>query len=271
MLPEIFKIGTYTISGYMFFYILGVIFSSLVIFFLSRKENFDKIETINLLIYGFIAMYFGSKLYSVIYNYILNSEYYNNNLDKLLKIFFGGGIFYGGLIAGLIFFYFYLPRYFKGKEWNVLDIVSIGGALGHVFGRLGCFAAGCCYGKVSKLPWAVQFQFLGNKHHPSFNNFVHPTQIYESILNLINFMILFYIYKKKKFNGQIFSFYLINYGIIRIFVEFFRNDGGRGYLIKGSTNLLSLSYPQVISIVLIISGIIIYKIKKKKKSNLNIS
>lgn len=264
MFHEIFEIGTYSVSGYLLFFTLGVIFSSLVIFSLSKNENFDAIETINLLIYGFIAMYFGSKLYSVIFNYTLNSEYYNNNIDKLLKKFLDGGIFYGSLIAGLIFFYFYLPRYFKGKEWNMLDIVSIGGALGHVFGRIGCFSAGCCYGKSSGLYWAVQFNFLGNTPHPSCNDFVHPTQIYESILNLMNFIILFYLYKKKKFNGQIFSIYLINYGVIRIFVEFFRNDGGRGYLIKSSNNLLSLSYPQLISIILIISGITIYKVRKKR-------
>jgi len=263
MLPVIFKIGSFTVSGYLFFYTLGIIFGTATIYFLSVKEGLDKIETVNFLIYGVIVMYIGSKLYSVIYNYILKPDFYNKNIDKLLKTFLGGGIFYGSFIAGIIFFIFYLPKYFKGKEWNATDIIVIGGALGHAFGRIGCFSAGCCYGKVSNLPWAVKFPFLAGKPHPYCDSFVHPTQIYESILNFINFIFLFYVYKKKKFNGQVFSLYLINYGIVRIFVEFFRNDGGRGYIIRGDNSYLSFSYPQLISLILIISGIILYKIRKK--------
>jgi phosphatidylglycerol:prolipoprotein diacylglycerol transferase len=263
MLPVIFKIGSFTVSGYLLFYVLGVIFSATTIYFLAVKERFDKIETINLLIYGFIAMVLGSKIYSAIYNYILKPDFYNKNIDKLFENFFGGGVFYGSLISGIIFLIFYLPKFFKDKEWNITDIAVIGGALGHAFGRLGCFSAGCCYGKVSDLPWAVKFPFLAGRPHPFCNSSVHPTQIYESILNFINFLILYNIYKKKKFNGQVFSLYLINYGIIRIFVEFFRNDGGRGYIIRGNNSYLSLSYPQLISLILIISGIIIYKIRNK--------
>ncbi len=262
MLLEIFRIGTFSVSGYLFFYTLGVIFCSLVIFILAGKEKFDKIETINLLIYGFILMFIGSRLYGVIYHYISNPGYYNNNLDKLFNHFLSGGVFYGGLIAGVIFAFFYLPRFYKGKEWNMLDIIAIGGALGHVFGRIGCFMAGCCYGKIVDLPWAVKIQFLADKAHPFYNDFVHPTQIYESILNLINFFVLYYFFKKKKFNGQIIAIYFINYGLIRIFIEFFRNDGGRGYLFKSAQHFLSISYPQLISIFIIILGVIIYKVKK---------
>ena len=81
-------------------------------------------------------------------------------------------------------------------------------------------------------------------------------------------MILFLVWRKRKFGGQVFSLYLINYGIIRFLVEFLRNDGGRGYIIKSSSKFLSLSIPQLISVLLIVSGIILYKqLKVKGKNN----
>ncbi len=263
MLPEILKIGSFTLSGYNFFYILGIIFASTVIFILSRKEKLDSIEILNYLIFGAISGIAGAKIYGLGIVFFSNPGFYLKEPSKLVKTLGEGGIFYGGIIAITIFAFFYTRKFFRGSEWKVFDITVIGGALGHVFGRLGCFSAGCCYGVPTELPWGIKFPFHGGKPHPFSDIFVHPTQIYEAILNLLNFLILLLIWRKKQFDGQILSLYLINYGIIRFAIEFLRNDGGRGYLIESSSKFLSLSIPQLISILLIITGIIILNVRKK--------
>jgi len=268
MLPEVLKIGSFTLSGYSFFYILGIIFVSLVVFILSRLEKFDSVEILNLIIFGIISGIAGAKLYGLVMVFFTNPAFYLKEPSKLLKSMSGGGVFYGGVVALALFGVFYTRRYFRGSEWKIFDIAVIGGALGHMFGRIGCFSAGCCYGVPTELPWGIKFPFQGGRPHPFSDTFIHPTQLYEALLNFINFLFLLLLWRKKKFHGQIFALYLINYGMIRFFVEFLRNDGGRGYIIKSSSKFLSLSIPQLISVLLIVSGIILYKqLKVKGKKN----
>jgi phosphatidylglycerol:prolipoprotein diacylglycerol transferase len=266
MVPEIFKIGNFSVSGYVFFYVLVIIITSLFIFFKAKREKFDPLEIINFLIFGIIAMFLGTKIYGVIYTYITQPSSHLN-LGEIFTNIFSGGVFYGGIIAGLIFVFFYLPAFFKGREWELLDIVAVGGALGQIFGRIGCFMAGCCYGKITDLPWAVQFRHLGDRVHPFAGHYVHPAQLYHAFLNLLNFIFLYFCYRKRKFQGQIFSLYLINYGLIRIVVEMFRNDGGRGYLFKGDNLFFNPSIPQVISLFVILLGIVLFNKNKKNRED----
>ncbi|MEN8222069.1 MAG: prolipoprotein diacylglyceryl transferase [Acidobacteriota bacterium] len=259
MLPEVSIFGLFILSGYQFFYITGVVFTVVVILLLSRREKLDLVEMINYLIFGIIAGVTGTKIYAVSATFLGNPGLSIKNPDILLKSLRSGGVFYGGIFAMVIFAYFYTRKFFMGSEWRIFDITVVGGALGHMFGRLGCFSAGCCYGLPADISWGVKFPFLGKDIHRFHEIFLHPTQIYEAVLNLTNFIILLLVWRKRKFEGQVFSLYLINYGFIRFFVEFFRNDGGRGYIIKSDSRLLSLSIPQLISIIMIIAGFFIYR------------
>ncbi len=110
------------------------------------------------------------------------------------------------------------------------DVFAPGLALGHAFGRVGCFAAGCCWGKPTHVPWAVTF------HNPLANEIVgtplgvplHPTQLYEMVVELANCLFLVWLLRRKKFEGEIIGTYMIIYGVARYFIEFFRGDPGRG-------------------------------------------
>jgi phosphatidylglycerol:prolipoprotein diacylglycerol transferase len=93
-------------------------------------------------------------------------------------------------------------------------------ALGSVFGRWGCLMNGCCYGRPTTLPWGIQFP----SDHPTWPNHVHPTEIYDSLLNLGLYLFLAWLFRRKKFDGQIFALYLICYAVLRAFVEFYRGD-----------------------------------------------
>jgi phosphatidylglycerol---prolipoprotein diacylglyceryl transferase len=94
--------------------------------------------------------------------------------------------------------------------------------LGYVFGRIGCLLNGCCYGRACNLPWAIRFPEGNSMGAPTFP--VHPTQVYESLLNLGLYAVLAWLFRRKKFDGQIFGVYLVTYAILRSFVEMFRGD-----------------------------------------------
>jgi phosphatidylglycerol:prolipoprotein diacylglycerol transferase len=145
----------------------------------------------------------------------------------------GGLVFYGGLIgatAAAILF----ARLKHLPLWKLADILAPSIALGYVFGRIGCLLNGCCFGRVCSLPWAVRFpnqsyaweqQFhagLVGPHDPSLP--VHPTELYDAILNLVLYLSLAWLYRRKRFDGQVFAAYLLAYAVTRSFVELFRGD-----------------------------------------------
>jgi phosphatidylglycerol:prolipoprotein diacylglycerol transferase len=113
-------------------------------------------------------------------------------------------------------------------KWKRLPSMKVGDALapsialGHVFGRLGCFLNGCCYGSACSLPWAVHFP----PEHETGGTGVHPTQLYEAGLNLLLYFGLETLYRRKRFDGQVFGLYLMAYSVLRVGVELFRGDYG---------------------------------------------
>src|SRR5204863_5198879 len=106
----------------------------------------------------------------------------------------GGLVYYGGLIGASLGYIVYALKK-KLPLWKGADILAPSIALGYVFGRIGCLMNGCCYGRVCDLPWAIHFP----QGHETYPNAVHPTQIYESLLNLGLYAGLAWLYRRKKF------------------------------------------------------------------------
>jgi phosphatidylglycerol:prolipoprotein diacylglycerol transferase len=136
-----------------------------------------------------------------------------------------GLVYYGGLIGASLATIIYARRA-KLVLWRLADVMAPSIPLGHAFGRVGCFMTGCCYGRPTDLPWAVHFP----KEHWTHGIGVHPVQLYESSLNLIFYALLALLYRKRKFDGQVFAVYLIGYSILRAFTETFRGDYTQHYL-----------------------------------------
>jgi phosphatidylglycerol:prolipoprotein diacylglycerol transferase len=179
----------------------------------------------------------------------------------ILKHLMRGGVFFGVLAGVLVGLFLYARLIFKKDFGKYIDIAFTALPLGHAIARIGCFLAGCCWGKPTSLPWGVKFPNLGSHVHPYHDVAVHPTQLYEMILNLANFLILLRLLKRKRFDGQIFAQYLINYGIIRFIMEYLRGDVN--YVFKGGSAITSLTTYQLLSFALIAAGLLIYKIKGK--------
>jgi len=138
---------------------------------------------------------------------------------EIFKIWNGGLVFYGGLIgaslAGILY-----ARVKHIALWKLADVIAPSIALGYVFGRIGCLLNGCCYGAACSLPWAIHYP----PGHETYPNGVHPTPVYDSILNLILYFGLAWLYRHKKFDGQVFAAYLLCYAVTRSIVESFRGD-----------------------------------------------
>ncbi len=139
--------------------------------------------------------------------------------------------------------------------WKLADLLAPSLALGHAFGRLGCFAQGCCYGHACDLPWAVRFP-VGHPTHPVT---LHPTQLYEAVGNLLIFAGLSLWYRRKQFDGQIWWWYVLVYGSLRLVIESMRGDYLHRYLDRFSAS-------QVIAATMIILAAAILTVRKKKRT-----
>jgi phosphatidylglycerol---prolipoprotein diacylglyceryl transferase len=148
---------------------------------------------------------------------------------SILNIRQGGLVFYGGLIGASVSTILYL-RWKQLPLWKVADAFAPSIALGACFGRLGCLMNGCCYGRPTSLPWGIRFP----ADHETQGAPVHPTEIYDSLLNLALYAGLAWLYRRKRFDGQVFATHLVGYALIRSFVELFRGDySAASYLLGG--------------------------------------
>lgn len=150
----------------------------------------------------------------------------------------GGLVFYGGLIGASLAVIIF-ARVKKVSLWKLADILAPSIALGSMFGRIGCLMNGCCFGSACSLPWAIRFP----RDHITHGQPVHPTEIYDALLNLTLYAVLAWLFRqRRKFDGQIFAIYLMCYAVTRSTVELFRGDYSDDHLHNGLTpaHLLSI-------------------------------
>jgi phosphatidylglycerol:prolipoprotein diacylglycerol transferase len=192
---------------------------------------------------------------------------YRENPLRLLSLDFlrSGGVFYGGFIGAVLTGYFLIKRYGL-PWWKTADAFAPGIALGQAIGRQGCFAAGCCWGKATTAPWGVQFTKAGHEvTGVPIDVHLHPTQLYESFATLGIFFLLYWMHKRKRFDGQVILVYAMLYSLTRFTIEFFRDDP-RGDIL-GITTLSGLSTSQLISLIVGIGSMIILIIRWKRATN----
>jgi phosphatidylglycerol:prolipoprotein diacylglycerol transferase len=144
-------------------------------------------------------------------------------------------------------------RRYKLPFWKATDAFAPGVALGQAIGRQGCFAAGCCWGKPTALPWGVRFTEAGHEiTGVPVETALHPTQLYESFACFAIFLFLVWLHRRKVFSGQVILLYGVLYAAVRFTVEFFRDDP-RGDLF-GLTTRTGLSTSQLISLVVFVAS-----------------
>ena len=250
--PVAFQIMSFEIRWYSLAYIFGIIIGWILckkIFIkdLDINQRFD--DFISYLIIGIII---GGRLgYVLFYNF----NYYINNIVDIFKIWQGGMSFHGGLL-GIIVASILFAKKNNQDTFIYTDLVSLVAPVGIFFGRFANFINSELYGKVTEVPWAVTFVQVDNLSR-------HPSQLYDAIFEGIILFILLLYFRNKNFlekPGLISGLFLIFYSVFRFCIEFFRvPDEQIGYLI------FNLSMGQIISLVFIMIGTIVFYLKNETK------
>lgn len=243
----LFEIGPFTLYSYGFMIAIGIIAAIMAADFRAKKYGLNGDHMYGIAILGLIFGMLGAKLLFFI------TEIKDILEDPSILLSLSEGfVVYGGIIGGIFGAYLYC-RWKKLPVWKYFDIAAPSLALAQGFGRIGCFMAGCCYGRETSAWYGVTFE-----HSPFAPNHVSliPTQLISSAADFLHFFLLLWITKKRKTEGIVVSFYLIFYSIGRSLIEMLRNDP------RGSVSFLSTS--QFISIFTLIIGILSIVLLKRK-------
>jgi len=259
MYPEIFHIGSFPINTYGVFLAIAFLCAILVAVRLAARDGLPRERIYDLSLWMLLGGLIGSKILML----FTEPEYRDHPLQLLsLDFLRSGGVFYGGLIGAVLTGYFLIKRY-KLPWWKTADACAPGIAIGNFFGRQGCFAAGCCWGKPTSLPWGVKFTELGHQiTGVPTDVYLHPTQLYESFAMLIVFLFLLWMHKRKRFSGQVILLYALLYSVVRFAIEFVRDDP-RGDIF-GLTTLTGLSTSQMISLVVGITAAVLLIVRWRR-------
>ena len=262
MYPVLFRIGDFPVNTYGVFLALAFLCAILVTVKLAERDGLPRQKIYDLSLWMLLASLIGSKILM-----LFTEPEYRQDLWQLLSLDFlrSGGVFYGGLLGAVIVGYL-LMRHYKLPWWRTADACAPGIALGNFFGRQGCFAAGCCWGEPTTLPWGVKFTELGHQiTGVPIDTHLHPTQLYESFALLIVFFFLLWLHKHRKFTGQVILFYALIYSVVRFSIEFVRGDP-RGDIL-GLTTLTGLSTSQMLSIVVGITALILLIVRSRRQQS----
>lgn len=254
MHPVLFEVGPITVYSYGFMIALGVIGAVAYMFYQGKKDvglTFDQANTLFLLI--FIAAFVGGKVFLL----FENPSLYLNEPKKLLA---GRGfVFYGSFLFAVPTMLWFFRKH-KLNTYKMLDVMAVVTCIVHMFGRIGCFLAGCCYGKPTTSAFGVTY--TNEACQAPLNQPLVPTQLLEAgYIFLVMLLLLLIKSRYQKFYGQLFLLYLILYAIGRSVLEIFRGDVARGFIIEGV-----LSHSQFIALVIVIvTGYVYVRWSKKNQ------
>jgi phosphatidylglycerol---prolipoprotein diacylglyceryl transferase len=258
--PQLIHFGKFFLPTYGFLVSLGVLLGLWISVRNSERLGIDGDKAWNFGILLVLSGIVGAKVL-----YIINEwGYYSAHPAEIFSVttLQAGGVFSGGLLAAFIAAAWYVRRNHM-PALGTCDAFSPGLALGHAIGRIGCFAAGCCYGKPTDHFWGVVFRNpLANQITGTpLNVPLEPTQLFEAAVEFANFIFLMWLLKRRRFDGQVFGAFLFIYGVARFFLEFIRDDPGRGSVFGGM-----ISGTQLIALGLVAAGGVIWWLRPGYKT-----
>ncbi len=251
MHPILLELGPLSIKTYGFLIAVGFLIGIALATREAKRVGINQQTVLDLAFYIILGAIIGSRLFYV----ITHPEYFRANLLDAFKVWEGGLTFYGGFIMAFAVAVFMIKKH-RLPACQTLDLFAPSLAVGILFGRLGCFFAGCCYGRLCSFPWAVTFtnpQSLAELNVP-----LHPVQLYAAAGSAITLAILLLLKKRKTFHGELALVWIMLYSGCRLFEELFRG-GQRG-------DLVFKTYPasQVMALVLLVAAAIVFPVLKKR-------
>ena len=251
MFPDLFSIGPFTLHTYGLFVATGFLVGLMVTVKVGKTEGITPQQTMDIGFVMIVAAIVGSRLMYV----LMNISYYVKRPMDIFKMWQGGLVFSGGIVCVVLAVLWYTRRH-QLSFWKTADMWAPAMAVGQAIGRIGCFMAGCCYGKPTGSRWGVVFT---DPHSLAPLNIpLHPTQLYSSASNFIIFFILLLLHRKKTFDGQVFLWLLVLHSTARLFVERFRGDD-RGMILESG-----MTVTQLVTLALLIGAIVTLYIFKRR-------
>jgi len=218
MFPKLFQIGSFSMPTYGLLVALAFLTALWLAARFARERGLNSETVVNLGVYCALVGMLGAKILMI----ALDPEYRVHPGEIFtLATLQSAGIFFGGFILALLFAFFYM----RAQKLPVLatsDVFAPGVAIGHGIGRMGCFAAGCCWGKPTHLPWAVTFRNQEVTTGVPLGIPLHPTQLYEAFAEFLICLLLIRFLHKPHKDGSVIGLYLVLYGLVRFSVEFLR-------------------------------------------------
>ena len=253
MYPELLHIGSLTLCSYGVFVALGLLACFVAGLVLFKKEGLALEEGLRSGLFILLGGLVGARMVYVAVNW----ERFSRGLEPLWKIVDGGMVFWGGVV-GCILALFAYSGLRSGYCWRLGDLWAPPAALGITIGRIGCLLAGCSYGLPTDGPIAITF------HHATavapLHTALHPTQIYYLITDLLVLIVVLWLRKRRKFEGQILLWYLILECNASLFVERFRGDY-RGHVFGSE-----MSPGQFLATIILVGAAIALLVKSRKKT-----
>jgi phosphatidylglycerol:prolipoprotein diacylglycerol transferase len=238
------SIGPFTLHTYGFLLAVAFLAGLWIASRQAKRAGLDANRITDMAVWVLIAGLLGAKALLV----LLDWRHYSSSPREILTILQSGGVFYGGLLGGILVAAWYV-RHHHLPGWATADVLAPGVVVGQAIGRLGCFSAGCCWGKATQVPWAVVFTdvYAARAVGTPMDTPLHPSQLYESFAAFLIFFFLLWLAPRKRFHGQVTLAYVALYSAVRFALEFLRGDPDRGSWLGGA-----VSTSQVIAVVLIL-------------------
>lgn len=256
MYPVLIRLGPIPIHTYGFLIAVGFLVAIATIRRLATRAKLDVERVLDLSFWSLLVGFIGSRVLFV----ITRAGDFMQDPLAVFRVWEGGLVFLGGPIAVVPFLLWYVKRH-KLPLWRTMDAMIPGLVIAHMFGRFGCLAAGCCYGKPTGVDFGIKLYSelvdISLRGIP-----LHPTQLYEAAALLMLFLGLLWTFRNKKFDGQVILTYFMAYPVLRSIVEVFRGDLIRGFVIE---DVLSTS--QFLSLLIFVGASIalFYRLQERKK------
>lgn len=258
MHPVLFELFGYPVHLYAVMIAVGFLLAVWMATRYAQRVGLDKDMVLDLAWWMLVAGLVGSRIGFIAVNWdqywypCVDFEHFNRlypseaidepDCTRLLRFWNGGLVFLGGMVGALLTLVWFVRR----EKLAVLPIADafipyVG--LGQFFGRLGCLAAGCCWGHVTDVPWGIRFparsMAFGQHYERGLVDAtataslpVHPTQLYDSLAGLVLFAALVFVRHRKRYHGQVLIWWMLLYPLLRSTIELFRGDTERGYVLR---------------------------------------
>jgi phosphatidylglycerol:prolipoprotein diacylglycerol transferase len=256
MYPDLLSIGPLTLHTYGLFVALGLMVGLVVTMRVGKSQAMRPHQILDMGFMIILSAFIGSRAMYV----FMNLSYYRQQPVEIFKVWEGGLVFFGGIVAVMMTLLWY-SRLSRPSFWEVGDLWAPGVAVGQAIGRIGCLMAGCCYGKPTDVPWGILFTHphsLAPRHV-----FIHPTQLYAFFSGMMIFWVLLGIHSRKRFPGQVFLWFLILHSTARLAMERLRGDP-RGVVFETGMSITQLGT----TLLLIASVIALLALKPKGKKDM---